>query len=65
MKNDDFSSLYTSCVKRTEVKPMAHLIKNYNFGLPLNNVEDLDNIERQILTDDKYASSLVIGNQSQ
>lgn len=38
---------------------MAQLIKNYNFGLPLNTPEELDNIERNLFTDDKYASSLV------
>lgn len=43
----------------SEVKPMAQLVKNYNFGLPLNTIEELDNIERNLFTDDKYASSLV------
>lgn len=47
------------CVKFVEVKPMAQLVKDYDFGFPLKNVEQLDNIERNILTDDKYATSLV------
>lgn len=38
---------------------MAQLVKNYDFGLPLSKIEELDNIERNILTDDDYASSLV------
>lgn len=38
---------------------MAQLVKNYNFGLPLNTIEELNNIERNLLTDDKYGSSLV------
>lgn len=41
------------------VKPMAQLIKDYNFGFPLRNVQQLDDIEQNILTDDKYATSLV------
>lgn len=46
-------------MKFTEVKPMAHLVKNYDFGFPLRNVLQLDAIEQNILTDDKYATSLV------
>lgn len=42
-----------------EVKPMAQLVKDYNFGFPLRSVEQLDDIERNILSDDKYATSLV------
>lgn len=38
---------------------MAHLVKDYNFGFPLKNVQQLDAIEQNILTDDKYATSLV------
>lgn len=38
---------------------MAQLIKDYNFGFPLQNVQQLDDIEQNILTDDKYATSLV------
>lgn len=38
---------------------MAQLVKDYNFGFPLKNVQQLDAIEQNILTDDKYASSLV------
>lgn len=38
---------------------MAQLIKDYNFGFPLRNVQQLDDIEQNILTDDKYATSLV------
>lgn len=38
---------------------MAQLVKDYNFGLPMNKIEELDNIERNILTDDQYASSMV------
>lgn len=41
------------------VKPMAHLIKDYNFGFPLKNIQQLDGIEQNILSDDKYATSLV------
>lgn len=43
----------------TGVKPMAQLIKDYNFGFPLRNVQQLDDIEQNILTDDKYQTSLV------
>lgn len=39
---------------------MAELVKDYDFGFPLKSVEQLDNIERNILSDDKYASSLVM-----
>lgn len=46
-------------VKIAAVKPMAELVKGYNFGFPLQNVQQLDAIEQNILTDDKYASSLV------
>ncbi|XP_031629855.1 longitudinals lacking protein, isoforms H/M/V-like isoform X9 [Contarinia nasturtii] len=42
-----------------KVKPMAQLVKDYNFGFPLRNVQQLDAIEQNILTDDKYASSLI------
>lgn len=38
---------------------MAQLVKNYTFGLPLNTIEELNNIERNLFTDDKYAASLV------
>lgn len=38
---------------------MAQLIDNYNFGFPLNTVEDLNNVEQNIVTDDKYVSTLV------
>lgn len=38
---------------------MAQLIKNYNFGFPLRTVVDLDNVEQNMLTDDKYGSTLV------
>lgn len=38
---------------------MAQLVKDYNFGFPLRNVQQLDAIEQNILTDDKYATSLV------
>lgn len=38
---------------------MAQLIKNYNFGFPLNTVEGLDNVEQNLLTDDQYGSNLV------
>lgn len=38
---------------------MAQLVKDYNFGFPLKNVQQLDAIEQNILTDDKYATSLV------
>ncbi|XP_055320665.1 longitudinals lacking protein, isoforms H/M/V-like isoform X9 [Sitodiplosis mosellana] len=41
------------------VKPMAQLVKDYNFGFPLKNVQQLDAIEQNILTDDKYATSLI------
>lgn len=43
----------------TAVKPMAQLVKDYDFGFPLRNVQQLDAIEQNILTDDKYATSLV------
>lgn len=38
---------------------MAHLVNNYDFGFPLKNVQQLDAIEQNILSDDKYATSLV------
>lgn len=41
---------------------MAHLVKDYDFGFPLTNIEQLNNIERNILTDDGYASTLVINS---
>lgn len=39
---------------------MAQLVKDYDFGFPLKNIEQLDDIERNILSDDKYGTSLVI-----
>lgn len=42
---------------------MAQLIDNYNFGFPLNTVEDLNNVEQNIVTDDKYVSTLVCIHQ--
>lgn len=41
---------------------MAQLIDNYNFGFPLKTVQDLDNVEQNMLTDDKYVSTLVFIN---
>lgn len=38
---------------------MALLIKDYDFGLPLKTIEDLDKIETNLLMDDKYTSCLV------
>lgn len=41
------------------IKPLAQLVENYDFGLPLNTIEELDNIERNLHINDNYASSLV------
>lgn len=38
---------------------MASLVKNYNFGFPLTNLEQLDALEQNLLTDDQYTESLV------